>query len=81
MTVNMAKIGDALTVIQQPQDLDGLRMGYLRRLNLTHEDVMGLLEWMKINRPKECYDTFYKDLPNLKIESCENCADANWDGG
>lgn len=81
MTVNMAKMGNILTVIQQPQDLDGLRLGYLRRLNLTPNDVMELLEWMKINHPSECYDVFYKDLPNLKIKSCEECADCNWDGG
>ena len=81
LDIKMATAGEFLTIIQQKQDHQGLHMGYLRRIHLSNDGVKSMLEWCKENKPEICYEVFYKDLPNLDLESCDKCADANWDGG
>ena len=37
--LQMTKLGESITIIQQMQDSLGLQMGYLRRLNLSNEEI------------------------------------------
>lgn len=68
--LQMIKLGESVTIIQQPQDLLGSSMGYLRRLNLTDEEIEELIVWLHENKNESFWNTI-----------CKPCADANWDGG
>jgi hypothetical protein len=53
----------------------------MREVQASNNEIKIMLEWCKENKKDLCYEVFYKDLPNLDLESCDKCADANWDGG
>lgn len=68
--LHMAKLSEYVTIVQQPQDLLGMRMGYLRRLNLSNEEIEDLIDWLYENKNELFWNTI-----------CQPCADMNWDGG
>jgi predicted phosphoribosyltransferase len=60
MTIVMEKVGEHLTIIQQPQDFKGYTMGYLRRLNLSDDDVKELIKWLHKEKGEMFYDNICK---------------------
>ena len=68
--LQMTKLGESITIIKQMQDSLGLQMGYLRRLNLSNEEIEDLIIWLHEHKNELFWNTI-----------CKPCADANWDGG